>query len=60
MATKVNSKPCQTTEMERFVRIVKIEKLLTIYAKTSILDVWQSSEHASELASKCKLRMFHF
>ena len=52
--TKVHSKPCQTAEMELFAKIVKNEKPFTIFAKTSILDVWQGSEYASELASKVK------
>ena len=40
--------------MELFVKIVKNEKPFTIFVKTSILDVWQGSEYASELASKVK------
>ena len=40
--------------MENFAKIVKNEKLFTILAKTSILDVWQGSEYASELAPKVK------
>ena len=38
--------------MELFVSIVKKEKPYTIFVKTSILDVWQGSEYASDLASK--------
>ena len=38
--------------MKLLAKIVKNEKLFTIFAKTSILDVWQGSEYASELASK--------
>ena len=38
--------------MEVFAKIVKNEKPLTIFVKISILDVWQGSECASELASK--------
>ena len=49
--------------MELFVKIVQNEKPFTIFPKTSILDVWQSSEYASELASKVKdvlfLSQFH-
>ena len=48
MASKANSKLCQTSEMELFTEIVK--KSLIIFAKISILDVWQGSEYASELA----------
>ena len=40
--------------MELFAKIVKHYKPFTICAKTSILDVWQGSEYASELASKVK------
>ena len=39
--------------MELFIKIVvKKEKPFTIFVKTSILDIWQGSEYASELASK--------
>ena len=38
--------------MELFTTIVKNENPFTIFAKTTILDVWQGSEYASELASK--------
>ena len=38
--------------MELFRKIVKNEKWFTIFVKTFILDVWQGSEYASELASK--------
>ena len=40
--------------MELFAKIVKNENPFTIFVKTSILDVWQGSEYASELASKVK------
>ena len=40
--------------MELFAKIIKNEKPFTIFAKTSILDVWQGPEYASELASKVK------
>ena len=40
--------------MEFFMKIVKNGKPFTIFVKTSILDVWQGSEYASELASKVK------
>ena len=33
--------------MELFVKIVKNGKLLTVFVKTSSLDVWQGSEYAS-------------
>ena len=50
LASEANSKSCQTSTL--FVKIVKTEKSFTIFAKTSILDAWQVSEYASELASK--------
>ena len=46
------------SKMEFFAKIVKNEKLFTIFVKTSILDVWQGSEYASELASKVKNASF--
>ena len=38
--------------MKLFAKIVKNEKPFTVFVKKSILDVWQGSEYASELASK--------
>ena len=38
------SKPCQTSQIEVFTKIVKGFSFLTIFAKTSILDDWQDSE----------------
>ena len=40
--------------MELFAKILKNEKPLTIFAKTSILNVWQGSKYAFELTSKVK------
>ena len=72
----MNSKLCQTAEMELFPRVVagffrgerrilpctldgdfcknsqQQKAVHYIFAKTCILDVWQRSEYASELASK--------
>ena len=42
------SDPFQTSEMEIFVEIVNGYLLLTIFAKSFILDVWQGSEYASK------------
>ena len=55
--TKVNSKPVKRWD-GAFCKNVKNEKPFTIFAKTSILDVWQGSEYASELASKVKAVSF--
>ena len=37
--------PCKTSEVERFVKIVNCFQLLIIFAKRSILDVWQGFEY---------------
>ena len=47
-----NSESGQTSKMEFFAKIVKNENPFTIFLKTSILNVWQGSKYASELASK--------
>ena len=44
--------------MELFAKLVKNEKPFNIFVKTSILDVWQGSECASELASKVTVVSF--
>ena len=54
LALEANSEFCQTSEMDLFAKIVINEKPFTIFAKNSFLGVWQSSEYASELASKVK------
>ena len=50
--SEANSKPCKTSKIGLFVKIVKNKKSFTIFIKTFILNVWQGSEYASELASK--------
>ena len=42
----VYSEPCQVSKLERFPKKVNGWKRLTIFAKHSILDVWQGSEYA--------------
>ena len=42
------SKPYQKSKKELFAKIVNSWKLLTIFPKGSILDVWQGSEYDSE------------
>ena len=39
------SKSNQTSKMELFAKTVIAQKLLTIFAKTTILDVWLVSEY---------------
>ena len=45
-------KPCQTSKMSSFAKIVNSWKLLFIFAKSSILDVWQ----VYECAPRCGCR----
>ena len=42
----------RSRKMELFAKLVKNQKPFTICVKTSVLDVWQSSEYASEFDSK--------
>ena len=49
LLTEEYSEPCQTPEMETFVKIVDRLKPLIAFAINSILDVWQDSEYASVL-----------
>ena len=58
LGSEANSESFQTSEIELFAKIVRNEKPFTIFVKTSILDVWQGSEYASELASKVKVVSF--
>ena len=44
---KAYLKPCQTSEIKLFAKIVNGFHPLTIFAKSSIFDVWESSEYAS-------------
>ena len=46
------SEHCQTSKMELFAKIVNSWKPLSIFAKSSILDVWQDSEYSSEILWK--------
>ena len=39
--------PSQSSKMERFAKIVDDFKLLTIFAKRSILGAWPGSEYAT-------------
>ena len=54
------SERCQTSKMEVFTKIVSSFLLLTIFTKSSILDVWQDFEQASspsnDLQKKLHLR----
>ena len=41
------SEPCAPSKTDRFAKVVNGFQLLTIFAKYSILDVWQSPEYVS-------------
>ena len=41
---EVSSEPCQTYKLECFVEIVNLFHLLTIFTKSSIVDVWHGCE----------------
>ena len=43
------SEPFKASKMKLFVKIVNDFQSLTIFAKSSILDVWQGYEYASVL-----------
>lgn len=51
--TEVYSKPCRTSKIRYFAKIVGRWKPLTIFAKSCILDLWQGSEYIS--AVRCVL-----
>ena len=42
------SELCQTLKMELVTKVDNIFKPLTIFAKRSILDIWQGSDYVSE------------
>ena len=42
-----HSEHCKTSIMERFEKIVEGFEPLTIFAKRSVLNVWQGSEYGS-------------
>ena len=52
LGSEANLESCQISKMELFVKIIKKEKLFTIFVKTFIWNVWQGSVDAFELASK--------
>ena len=43
---EVYSEPCQTSKIEHFVKIVNDFQPLSIFAKRSILDIWEGCEYA--------------
>ena len=50
--------PCQTSKMELFTKIVNGFSYLNIFAKSSISDVSQNSEFASEVSNDLQNHMF--
>ena len=49
MKVKSNLEPCQNSKMEFFVKIVNDWLALTIFAKSSIINVWHGSKYISPL-----------
>ena len=52
------SEPCQTTKIEVFAKKVNSFSFFTIFAKSSILDVEQDSEFASEASNDLHKKLF--
>ena len=48
--SEASSEPSQTTKMELFVKIAKDWNPLIIFKESSILDIRQISEYASEFS----------
>ena len=42
---KMHPKPCETSKMEHFAKIVNTFKWLAIFVKRSILDIWRGFEY---------------
>ena len=58
--TEAYSEPCQTSKMDLFAKIFDEWKQLTIFEKSSILDVWSGSEYASaECKVNCLDRLYY-
>ena len=51
------SEPCQTFEMEVFTKLLNDVSFLTIFTKSSILDVWQGFEFASEPSNDLRKKL---
>ena len=54
---ETHSTPSQTSKIELFTKIVNGWKFFTIFAKSSIVDVWLSSECASGNYMQWKLKL---
>ena len=61
------SEASQTSKMDSSTKTVNDLKPLTIFAKPSVLDVWQDSEYAPSFKdcyktgrNSCALEFFHF
>ena len=55
--TEAHSEPSQTYKMERFAKIVNGFQPLPIFAKPSILEVWQGSEYTSDSYKSVPVRL---
>ena len=52
LISKAYSEPCQTSKMGLFVKIVNDFMPLSIFAKFSVLYIWQDSEYSSGYYSR--------
>ena len=50
--------PSQASKMEQFVKIVHGIKLLTVFTKSSLLDVWMGSKYTSVIWKYLKVNDF--
>ena len=41
-------RPCKSSMVKLFAKIVNSQKLFAIFAKSSIIDIWQSPKDTSE------------
>ena len=51
-SSEVSLKHCAKSKVRTFMKVVHVWKLLTIFTKTSILDVWQGSEYVFDSNQK--------
>ena len=57
LGAKAYREHCQTCKMEPFAEINNRFQWLTIFAKSSILDVWQGFKYSSRLSLSCFLKI---
>ena len=53
--SQTHSEPCETSKMELFAKLVNHFQSLNIFPKSSILDIYQGSDYASDYMTRCIL-----